>query len=211
MVVQRFASIDLSHRQLPNFGMGLVFEELIRKFAESSNETAGEHFKPRDVVHLTTSLVLIGQDDKLKPHGIVTIYDPTAGTGGFLSEGDEYIQQVSEEVTVSLHGQELNPESYAICKADMLIKGQAVEQIKLGYTLSDDQLAGEHFDPMLSNPPFGLEWKESPEAGHQRAQAQGLQPLKSASILRVCAQEKAGKSSRKSTLSHFSPAIKGEK
>ncbi|TDB04431.1 type I restriction-modification system subunit M [Halomonas marinisediminis] len=163
-VVQRFASIDMSPQRLTNYGMGLVFEELIRKFAESSNETAGEHFTPRDIVHLTTSLVLTGQDDKLRPHGIVTVYDPTAGTGGFLSESDEYIQQVSRDVTVSLHGQELNPESYAICKADMLIKGQAVEQIKLGNTLSDDQLPTERFDFMLSNPPFGVEWKKVQKA-----------------------------------------------
>lgn len=133
---------------------------MIRKFAESSNETAGEHFTPRDIVHLTTSLVLTGQEEKLRPNGIVTVYDPTAGTGGFLSESDEYIQQISQSVTVSLHGQELNPESYAICKADMLIKGQAVEQIKLGNTLSDDQLPTKHFDFMLSNPPFGVEWKK---------------------------------------------------
>jgi type I restriction enzyme M protein len=163
-VVQRFAAIDMSPQRLSNFGMGLVFEELIRKFAESSNETAGEHFTPRDIVHLTTSLVLTGQDDKLRPHGIVTVYDPTAGTGGFLSESEEYIQEVSREVTVSLHGQELNPESYAICKADMLIKGQKVEQIKLGNTLSDDQLPGERFDFMLSNPPFGVEWKKVQKA-----------------------------------------------
>jgi type I restriction enzyme M protein len=91
---------------------------------------------------------------------IVTIYDPTAGTGGFLSEGDEYIQSISEQVTVSLHGQELNPESYAICKADMLIKGQTVSNIKLGNTLSDDQLASSRFDFMLSNSPFGVEWKK---------------------------------------------------
>lgn len=159
-VVQRFASFDLSPKSISNFGMGIIFEELIRKFAESSNETAGEHFTPRDIVHLTTSLVLTGQDEKLKPNSIVTIYDPTAGTGGFLSEGDEYIQQISEEVTVSLHGQELNPESYAICKADMLIKGQGISNIKLGNTLSDDQLASNTFDVMLSNPPFGVEWKK---------------------------------------------------
>ena len=159
-VVQRFASIDLSPKHISNFGMGTIFEELIRKFAESSNETAGEHFTPRDIVHLTTSLVLTGEDKKLKPHSIVTIYDPTAGTGGFLSEGDEYIQQVSKQVTVSLHGQELNPESFAICKADMLIKGQDVGNIKLGNTLSDDQLADTRFDYMLSNPPFGVEWKK---------------------------------------------------
>jgi len=159
-VVQRFAAIDLSPARISNFGMGSIFEELIRKFAESSNETAGEHFTPRDIVLLTTSLVLTGQEAVLRPNRIVTIYDPTAGTGGFLSESDEYIQQISEKVTVSLHGQELNPESYAICKADMLIKGQDVSQIKLGNTLSDDQLAGEHFDYMLANPPFGVEWKK---------------------------------------------------
>lgn len=161
-VVQRFAATDLSPERISNFGMGIIFEELIRKFAESSNETAGEHFTPRDIVHLTTSLVITGQDEKLKPNNIVTIYDPTAGTGGFLSEGDEYIQSISEKVTVSLHGQELNPESFAICKADMLIKGQDVTSIKLGNTLSYDQLSGpEHrFDFMLSNPPFGVEWKK---------------------------------------------------
>lgn len=159
-VVQRFASIDLSPATISNFGMGIIFEELIRKFAESSNETAGEHFTPRDIVHLTTSLVLTGQESRLMPNSIVTIYDPTAGTGGFLSEGDDYIQQISESVTVSLHGQELNPESYAICKADMLIKGQEVSNIKLGNTLSDDQLAANKFDLMLSNPPFGVEWKK---------------------------------------------------
>lgn len=159
-VVQRFAATDLSPERVNNFGMGIIFEELIRKFAESSNETAGEHFTPRDIVHLTTSLVITGQDNKLKPNSIVTIYDPTAGTGGFLSEGDEYIQSISQKVTVSLHGQELNPESYAICKADMLIKGQDVTSIKLGNTLSDDQLADSRFDFMLSNPPFGVEWKK---------------------------------------------------
>ena len=159
-IVQRFAAVDLSPERISNFGMGIIFEELIRKFAESSNETAGEHFTPRDIVHLTTSLVITGQDGKLAPNSIVTIYDPTAGTGGFLSEGDEYIQSISEHVSVSLHGQELNPESYAICKADMLIKGQDVANIKLGNTLSDDQLREQNFDFMLSNPPFGVEWKK---------------------------------------------------
>jgi len=159
-VVQRFAATDLSPEFISNFGMGIIFEELIRKFAESSNETAGEHFTPRDIVHLTTSLVITDEDHKLAPNSIVTIYDPTAGTGGFLSEGDEYIQSISEKVSVSLHGQELNPESYAICKADMLIKGQDVASIKLGNTLSNDQLADKRFDFMLSNPPFGVEWKK---------------------------------------------------
>lgn len=171
-VVQRFAGIDLHPERISNYQMGLIFEELIRKFAESSNETAGEHFTPRDVVHLTTSLALTGQDHKLAPHRIVTVYDPTAGTGGFLSESDEYIQQVSNDVTVSLHGQELNAESYAICKADMLIKGQEVDNIKRGNTLSDDQHAGERYDFMLANPPFGVAWKnvEKPVKDEHRQQ-----------------------------------------
>ena len=114
-IVQRFAAVDLSPERISNFGMGIIFEELIRKFAESSNETAGEHFTPRDIVHLTTSLVITGQDGKLAPNSIVTIYDPTAGTGGFLSEGDEYIQSISEHVSGSLHGQGVNPGAYAIC------------------------------------------------------------------------------------------------
>src|SRR5690554_4125702 len=159
-VVQRFAATDLSPARISNFAMGLIFEELIRRFAESFNETVGEHFILRDIVHLTTSLVITGQDDKLKPNSIVIIYDFTAGTGGFLSEGDEYIQSISDKVTVSLHGQELNPESYAICKADMLIKGQDVSNIKLGNTLSNDQLYADKFDYMLSNPPFGVDWKK---------------------------------------------------
>ncbi|WP_374439195.1 type I restriction-modification system subunit M [Pseudomonas panipatensis] len=190
-VVQRFAATDLSPERISNFGMGIIFEELIRKFAESSNETAGEHFTPRDIVHLTTSLVITGQDDKLKPNSIVTIYDPTAGTGGFLSEGDEYIQSISQQVTVSLHGQELNPESFAICKADMLIKGQDVSSIKLGNTLSDDQLADSRFDFMLSNPPFGVEWKkvqkqitdEHTEKGYNGRFGPGLPRVSDGSLL----------------------------
>ncbi len=190
-IVQRFASVDLSPKHISNFGMGIIFEELIRKFAESSNETAGEHFTPRDIVHLATSLVITGQDDKLKPNRIVTIYDPTAGTGGFLSEGDEYIQAISKNVTVSLSGQELNPESYAICKADMLIKGQDISKIRLGNTLSDDQLTDERFDFMLSNPPFGVDWKkvqkqitdEHNQKGHDGRFGPGLPRVSDGSLL----------------------------
>lgn len=159
-IVQRFASMDLSPQARSNYEMGLVFEELIRRFAESSNETAGEHFTPRDVVHLVTSLLFTGQDDKLKPGRIITIYDPAAGTGGFLSEGEEFVQKINSGATVALYGQELNPESYAICQGDMLIKSQSIDNIKLGNTLSDDQLPGERFDFLVSNPPFGVDWKK---------------------------------------------------
>ncbi|MFW1940609.1 type I restriction-modification system subunit M [Acinetobacter junii] len=160
-VVQKFASTDLSPQSISNHDMGLVFEELIRRFAESSNETAGEHFTPRDIVRLTTGLIFSQDDDALNKEGVIrTIYDPTAGTGGFLSSGTEYVYEHNQEAVMRVFGQELNPESYAICKADMLIKGQDVSRIKLGNTLSNDQLAYEKFDYMLSNPPFGVDWKK---------------------------------------------------
>ena len=160
-VVQMFANTDLSPETISNHEMGFVFEELIRRFAESSNETAGEHFTPRDIVRLTTSLVFMEDDDALTKDGIIrTIYDPTAGTGGFLSSGMEYVLELNPDAVMRTYGQELNPESYAICKADMLIKGQEVNNIKLGNTLSSDQLVAEKFDYMLSNPPFGVDWKK---------------------------------------------------
>ncbi|RZG85014.1 SAM-dependent DNA methyltransferase [Acinetobacter sp. WCHAc060033] len=160
-VVQKFASTDLSPIAISNHDMGLVFEELIRRFAEGSNETAGEHFTPRDIVRLTTGLVFGKDDDALTKEGIIrTVYDPTAGTGGFLSSGTEYVREHNPEAVIKVYGQELNPESYAICKADMLIKGQDVQNIKLGNTLSNDQLSVEKFDYMLSNPPFGVDWKK---------------------------------------------------
>ncbi|HHF3170281.1 TPA: N-6 DNA methylase [Vibrio diabolicus] len=160
-VVKKFATTDLSPSNISNYEMGLVFEELIRRFAESSNETAGEHFTPRDIVRLTTSLVFMEDDEALTKDGIIrTIYDPTAGTGGFLSSGMEYVHELNPKAVMRAFGQELNPESYAICKADMLIKGQDVSRIKLGNTLSNDQLPADQFDYMLSNPPFGVDWKK---------------------------------------------------
>ena len=132
-----------------------------RKFAESSNETAGEHFTPRDIVRLTTALVFIEDDELLTLEGIVrSIYDPTAGTGGMISSGMEYVHELNRHARLAPFGQELNPESYAICKADMLIKGLDVSKIRLGNTLSGDQLSGVQFDYMLSNPPFGVDWKK---------------------------------------------------
>ncbi len=160
-VVQKVGSTDLSPKAISNHDMGLVFEELIRRFAESSNETAGEHFTPRDIVRLTTALVFMEDNEALTEAGIIrTIYDPTAGTGGFLSSGMEYVHDLNPNAVMRAFGQELNPESYAICKGDMLIKGQDVGRIKLGNTLSDDQLYADKFDYMLSNPPFGVDWKK---------------------------------------------------
>ncbi|WP_417335903.1 type I restriction-modification system subunit M [Halobacteriovorax marinus] len=161
-VIQKYKEVDLSPQKVSNYDMGLVFEDLIRRFAESSNETAGEHFTPRDMVRLTTSLVFLEDDEMLTKKGVIRhLYDPTCGTGGFLSSGMEYLHELNEDAQLIGFGQELNPESYAICKADMLIKGQDVSNIKLGNTLSEDQLSEKKFDYLLSNPPFGVDWKKT--------------------------------------------------
>jgi len=161
MVTEKFAQIDLHPDKVDNHQMGLVFEELIRKFAEISNETAGEHFTPRDAIRLMVNLLFVEDDDILGKPGVVrTIYDPTAGTGGMLSVAGEYLAELNPLARLTMFGQELNPESYAICKADMLIKGQDVSNIVFGNTLSADGLLGKLFDYMLSNPPFGVEWKK---------------------------------------------------
>lgn len=163
LVTEKFASADLHPDRVSNADMGTIFEELIRKFAELSNETAGEHFTPRDVIRLMADLLFIEDDDVLSKPGVVrTVYDPTAGTGGMLSVAGEYLDKLGARVVMA--GQELNDESYAICKADMLIKGQDVGNIKPGDTLAEDGFAGETFDYMLSNPPFGVEWKASEKA-----------------------------------------------
>ncbi len=175
LIIEKFAHIDLHPDAISNHEMGLLFEELIRKFAEASNETAGEHFTPRDIVRLTTSLLFSTDDDVLTKSGVVrSLYDPTAGTGGFLSSGSEYVYELNPDATLVTFGQELNGESYAICKADMMIKGQPVENIKHGNTLSDDQLESNKFDYMLSNPPFGVEWKKVQKTVVQEYEEQGF-------------------------------------
>lgn len=160
-VTEKFARIDLHPSKVDNTAMGHAFEDLIRKFAEISNETAGEHFTPREVIRLMVNLLFIEDDEGLTRPGIVrTIYDPTAGTGGMLSIAGEYLAEHNPKGHLTMFGQELNPESYAICKADMLIKGQDIGNITPGNTLSEDGHTGRRFDYMLSNPPFGVEWKK---------------------------------------------------
>ncbi|WP_373506233.1 N-6 DNA methylase [Aestuariivirga sp.] len=160
-VTEKFAQIDLHPKAVDNAQMGAIFEELIRKFAELSNETAGEHFTPREVIRLMVDLLFVEDGDVLTKPGVVrTIYDPTAGTGGMLSVAGEYLTQLNPKASLVMYGQELNDASYAICKADMLIKGQDVGNIVAGNTLSDDGHPATKFDYMLSNPPFGVEWKK---------------------------------------------------
>ena len=192
LIVEKFAAIDLHPAQVPNEHMGHVFEELIRKFAEISNETAGEHFTPREVIRLMVNLIFIEDDEVLSKPGVVrTIYDPTAGTGGMLSVAEDYLAEHNPGARLTMFGQELNDESYAICKADMLIKGQDVANIVAGNTLSDDGHVGRKFDYMLSNPPFGVEWKkiektvraEHAQRGHDGRFGPGLPRVSDGSLL----------------------------
>jgi len=175
LVTEKFAGIDLHPEVVSNAEMGLVFEELIRKFAELSNETAGEHFTPREVIRLMVNLIFIEDDDALSKPGVVrSLYDPTAGTGGMLSVGGEHLTAHNPGSRLVMYGQELNPESYAICKADMLIKGQDIANIIFGNTLSADGLESKRFDYMLSNPPFGVEWKKIEKEVRKEAEQKGF-------------------------------------
>jgi type I restriction enzyme M protein len=160
-VVQQFKNIDLHPSTVSNHEMGLIFEELIRKFAEASNDTAGEHFTPRDIVRLATTLVFAPDHDALTGDGVVrTVYDCACGTGGFLASGIEKVHEWNEAARIVPYGQELNPESYAIAMSDMMVKGYEPRNIHLGNTLSNDQLPSERFNYCLANPPFGVDWKK---------------------------------------------------
>ncbi len=174
-VAERFAAFDLHPDRVSNMQMGLAFEELIRRFAEASNETAGDHFTPRDVIRLMVDLLFVEDEDALhRPEVVRSLYDPTAGTGGMLSVAEEHLKAANPTIRVTLSGQELNPESYAICKADMLIKGQDVSNIAFGNTLSEDGHAGRTFDYMLANPPFGVEWKKVEKAVRDEHEQRGF-------------------------------------
>jgi type I restriction enzyme M protein len=160
-VVGRFADLPLEPELVSNHQMGYVFEELIRRFAEQSNETAGEHFTPREVIELMVNLLVAPDDDALSiPGASRTVMDPACGTGGMLSAAEEHITKLNPSATVTVFGQELNPESWAICRSDMMIKGQNPENIKFGNSFSDDGHRGAEFDYLLANPPFGVEWKK---------------------------------------------------
>jgi type I restriction enzyme M protein len=161
LVTQKFATIDLHANAISNHEMGLVFEHLIRKFAESANDTAGEFFTPRDVVRLVTTLVFSSDHDALRGEGVVrTAYDCAAGTGGFLSSAIELVAEWNPNARLIPHAQELNPETYAISVADKLIQGYDTRNIKLGNTLSNDLLPQHQFDYCLANPPFGVKWEK---------------------------------------------------
>ncbi|OGY56259.1 MAG: restriction endonuclease subunit M, partial [Candidatus Colwellbacteria bacterium GWA2_46_10] len=181
LILQEFDKIDLHPERVPNHIIGLAFEDLIRRFAEQSNETAGEHYTPRDVVRLMAALIFTGEEKELsKPGKVITIYDPACGTGGMLSIGSDYVKEnINSEIKAHLFGQELNPVTFAICKADILLQneGKDPEGIKGGEkendkasTLSNDQHADKKFDYIISNPPYGVEWKKDKEVVEHEAE-----------------------------------------
>ena len=173
LIFQEFNKIELHPDKVPNHEIGQAFEDLIRRFAEQSNETAGEHYTPRDVVRLMTALIFSGEEKELSRPGIVkTLYDPACGTGGMLTVGKDYLRtHFNKNANIFLYGQELNSATYAICKADMLLKGENIDHIRGGEkehdkasTLSNDQHFDKKFDYIISNPPYGVEWKKDKTA-----------------------------------------------
>jgi len=183
-VVKAFQEIDLT--DMDSMEMGYTFEELIRKFAEQSNETAGEHFTPREVIRLMVNVLFIEDKNILTQEGIVkTLYDPACGTGGMLSVGEQYVKELNPKAELKVFGQEINPESYAICKSDMLIKGQNPSNIKFGNTFTVDGLEEEKFDYMLSNPPFGVDWKKAEKIIKAEADNKGMSGRFGAGLPRI--------------------------
>lgn len=192
MVVKRFQEIDLHPEQISSMEMGYMFEELIRKFAEISNETAGEHFTPREVIKLMVNILFLNDREILTKKGITkTIFDCCAGTGGMLSVAEEYLHELNPDARLEVFGQELNPESYAICKSDLMIKGQNASNIKKGNSISEDQLSNEKFDYLITNPPFGVKWEkfakkvkeEHEQLGHGGRFGAGLPSVSDGSFL----------------------------
>jgi type I restriction enzyme M protein len=174
LVVQKFCEIDLHPEAVSNIEMGYIFEELIRKFNEASNEEAGDHFTPRDVIRLMVNLLFTSDSDLLARKGIIkTIYDPACGTGGMLSVSESYLREINPDARLELYGQDYNDNAFAICGSEMLIKGQNPEDIKFGDSFTDDQFPGQKFDYLLANPPFGVEWKPQEDFVKKEYEKQG--------------------------------------
>jgi type I restriction enzyme M protein len=174
-VVAKFCDVDLHPNTVSNLEMGYVYEELIRRFSELSNETAGEHFTPREVIRLMVNLLFIEDEDALTKTGIVrTLYDPACGTGGMLSVAEDHLRDLNPEARLAVFGQELNDETYAICRSNMMLKGQEASHIASGNSFSEDHHSAAYFDYLLANPPFGVEWKKVEDGIRSEAQNLGF-------------------------------------
>lgn len=186
MVFDRFCQIDLHPERVTNLEMGYLFEELIRRFSEISNETAGEHFTPREVVRLLVDVLLANDAEALSGRSIIRrVYDPACGTGGMLSVAEEAMKAMNPGLNVDLFGQELNGESYAICRSDMMVKGHDASRIAYGNTLTEDAHRNETFHYMLSNPPYGVDWKKYAAPIQGEAAEQGFDGRFGAGLPRI--------------------------
>lgn len=186
-IIGKFADLDLSEETVSNEAMGYVFEELLRKFSEMSNETAGEHYTPREVIRLMVNLLFIEDSKALagqKP--IRSIYDPACGTGGMLSIAEEYLHDLNPNIKLNVFGQELNPETWAIARSDLMIKGQDPTRITLGNSLNnEDGHVGKQFDYCISNPPYGVDWKKYQEPIEKEHKTKGFDGRYGAGLPRV--------------------------
>ncbi len=171
IVIQEFVKpqADLHPNKISNLEMGYIFEEIIRRFSEAHNEDAGQHYTPREVIELMVNILFYNDSELLTEDIAKTIFDPACGTGGMLSVAEDYLKKFNKNAELIAFGQEINDQTYAICKADMLIKGASADNIKNGNTLSDDKFKGDKFDYILSNPPFGREWKNDRKAVQSEA------------------------------------------
>ena len=175
LVVAKFCEIDLHPDVVSNIEMGYIFEELIRRFNEASNEEAGDHFTPREVIRLMVDLLFTPDNDILTTKGIVkTLYDPACGTGGMLSVAEEYVRQLNRDAHLEVFGQDYNAQAYAICGSDMMIKNQDIDHIQFGNSFTDDRFTRQSFDYMLANPPFGVEWKPEERIVRKEHEEQGF-------------------------------------
>lgn len=175
LLVSKFCEIDLHPDRVSNIEMGYIFEELIRRFNEASNEEAGDHFTPREVIRLMVNLLFLPDSDILTTKGIVkTLYDPASGTGGMLSVSEEYVRELNPDAQLTVFGQDYNDQAYAICGSDMMIKGQEIDNIRFGDSFTDDHFAGKKFDYMLANPPFGVKWEAQADSIKREHEQQGF-------------------------------------
>ncbi len=186
-VVGKFAEIDLHPDVVSNIEMGYLYEELIRRFSELSNETAGEHFTPREVIRLMVNLLFIDDADAVltKPGIVKTLCDPACGTGGMLSVAEDHLRALNPQARLEVYGQELNAETYAVCRSDMMLKGQDASHIAYGNSFSEDHHEGERFDYLLANPPFGVEWKKVEAEVRKEAETRGFNGRFGAGLPRI--------------------------
>jgi len=186
LVVSRFCDIDLHPDVVSNTEMGYIYEELVRRFSEQSNETAGEHFTPREVIRLMVNLLFVNDEEALARPGVIrTLYDPACGTGGMLAVAEEYLRQLNPAGELRVFGQELNDETYAVCRSDMMLKSHDAENIYPGNSFTHDGLPARTFDYMLANPPFGVEWKKVADHIKAEHETQGFSGRFGAGLPRI--------------------------